>query len=107
MSVPDVSVLVPDLSEQNGVEVAPPVSSGGGWGTVVLVLLALVLVSGMVVLYRKPEARERVFRVLQETKARMPVVLGGRGRDDSTLLISNGNMSASAFESLTDDDDFS
>jgi len=37
----------------------------------------------------------------------MPVVLGGRRRDDSTLLVSNGRMSASAFGSLTDDDDFS
>ena len=51
---------------------------------------------------RKPEARERAIRMVQEARARMPVVLGGRGRDDSTLLVSNGR-----FGSLADDDDFS
>merc|ERR1719369_1847762 len=75
-----------DLPAKN---VAPPVEEG----------------VSMVILYKKPEARERVIRVFQEARARMPVVLGGRGRDDSTLLVSNGNMSA--FGSLTDDDDFS
>ena len=88
-------------------EKAPPVSGGASWGHLFLVLGFILVIAGTVILYRKPEAREKVFRVIQGTRARMPVILGGRRRDDSTLLVSNGRMSASAFGSLTDEDDFS
>jgi len=86
---------------------APPVTGGSSWGQVILVTGFIFIIIGVVILYKRPEARERVFRVLQGTRARMPVFLGGRRSDDSTLLVSNGRMSASAFGSLTDDDDFS
>ena len=82
-------------------------TGGLSWGSLFLVIAFILIVGGVVILYRKPEAREKVFRVIQGTRARMPVILGGRRRDDSTLLVSNGRMSASAFGSLTDDDDFS
>jgi len=81
---------------------APRAEGGMSWGMVFLTLILISTVGFILVLYKKPEARERVIRVLQETRARLPVVLGGRGRDDSTLLVSNGR-----FGSLADDDDFS
>jgi len=84
--------LTPDSRVQGGIS----------WGQVALVLLLMGAVVFSVILYKKPEARERVIRILQESRARLPVVLGGRGRDDSTLLVSNGR-----FGSLADDDDFS
>ena len=86
---------------------SPPASGGASWGHLFIVIGFILIIAGVVILYRKPEARERVFRVLQGTRARMPVFLGGRRSDDSTLLVSNGRMSASAFGSLTDEDDFS
>jgi len=86
----------------DGDETSPKVVGGTNWGMVFFTLLLIGTVVSVIVLYKKPEARERVIRVITETRARMPVVLGGRGRDDSTLLVSNGR-----FGSLTDDDDFS
>lgn len=80
----------------------PKVVGGVSWGMVFLSLLIISAIFTVILLYKKPEARERAIRLVQEARARMPVVLGGRGRDDSTLLVSNGR-----FGSLADDDDFS
>eukprot|EP00090_Calanus_glacialis_P000779 TRINITY_DN10546_c0_g1_i1.p1 TRINITY_DN10546_c0_g1~~TRINITY_DN10546_c0_g1_i1.p1 ORF type:complete len:1331 (-),score=238.63 TRINITY_DN10546_c0_g1_i1:831-4823(-) len=108
-TISPIDDIVPEApsSDERDMEEAPPVSGGVSWGHLFLVIGFIFVIAGVVILYRKPEAREKVFRVLQGTRARMPVILGGRRRDDSTLLVSNGRMSASAFGSLTDDDDFS
>ena len=106
--VVDLSIIDQFFSAPSSdAEEAPPVSGGPSLGSLFLVFAFILIIAGVIILYRKPEAREKVFRVIQGTRARMPVVLGGRRRDDSTLLVSNGRMSASAFGSLTDDDDFS
>ena len=70
-------------------------------------LLCLVVVAFLIVLYVKPSAREAVFRVLQGSRARLPVWLGGRSREDTTLLVSDGRMTASGFGALSDEHDFS
>ena len=101
-----INLLAP-TSDEKKVPDAPPVTPGTSWGHLIIVIGFILIIAGVVILYRKPEARERVFRVIQGTRARMPVFLGGRRSDDSTLLVSNGRMSASAFGPLTDDDDFS
>jgi hypothetical protein len=108
-TISPIDDIVPEApsSNQEQKEEAPSVSGGPSLGSLFFVLAFILIIAGVVILYRRPEAREKVFRVIQGTRARMPVVLGGRRRDDSTLLVSNGRMSASAFGSLTDDDDFS
>jgi len=108
-TIPPIDDIVPEApsTDARDTEEAPPVTGGLSWGSLFLVIAFILIVGGVVILYRRPEAREKVFRVIQGTRARMPVILGGRRRDDSTLLVSNGRMSASAFGSLTDDDDFS
>ena len=61
---------------------------------------------GAAILYLKPEARERVYRVVQGTRARLPVFLGGRRRDDTTLLVSDGRMTSSGFGAMSVDEEF-
>ena len=73
----------------------------------VSLLVCLVLLVFFVVLYVKPAARERVFRLVQGTRASLPVWLGGRSREDTSLLVSDGRMTASGFGALSDEDDFS
>jgi len=64
--------------------------------------MLVVVIAGTVYVYRNPAARERVKRMGQEMRARMPVNLGGRSRSDSTLLVSGLNSGGS----LDEDDEF-
>ena len=70
-----------------------------------LCFFILVLISAAV-LYLKPQYRERVYRLAQGTKARLPVFLGGRSREDTTLLVSDGRMTASGFGAMSCDEEF-
>ena len=53
------------VSDNNYTE--PPVSGGSSTSSWLLLLVAVVAVAAGLVLYLKPEARERVFRVVQVT----------------------------------------
>ena len=55
------------VSDNNYTE--PPVSGGSSTSSWLLLLVAVVAVAAGLVLYLKPEARERVFRVVQVTRA--------------------------------------
>ena len=59
------------LSDNNylfsSVRTDPPVSGGSSTSSWLLLLVAVVAVAAGLVLYLKPEARERVFRVVQVT----------------------------------------
>ena len=84
-----------------------PVQGGTSHSSLIFVLLCILVAAFFIVLYVKPAARERVFRAVQGTRARMPVCLGGRSREDTTLLVSDGRMTTSGFGALSDEDDFS
>ena len=84
-----------------------PVQGGTSHSSFIFVLLCVLVAIFFIVLYVKPSARERVFRALQGTRARLPVCLGGRSREDTTLLVSDGRMTTSGFGALSDEEDFS
>jgi len=84
-----------------------PVAGGISWGGLLLALLLILLCAGAGVLYYRPEARERMTRLVRGARAGLPVRLGGRARGDSTLLVSDSSMRAAAFGSLTQPEDFS
>ena len=69
----------------------------------VIIHLAIVIIVTGLVLYLKPEARERVFRVVGGARARLPVWLGGRSREDTTLLVSDGRMTSSGFGAMSEE----
>ena len=81
----------------------PAVDGGTSTSSWVLLLFCLAVIVTGLVLYFKPEARERVFRVVQGTRARLPVWLGGRSREDTTLLVSDGRMTSSGFGAMSEE----
>ena len=84
-----------------------PVQGGTSNSSLFFVLLCILVAAFFIVLYVKPSAREQVFRAVQRTRARLPVCLGGRSREDTTLLVSDGRMTTSGFGALSDEEDFS
>ena len=80
-----------------------PVDGGTSASSWFVLLLAIAVIVTGLVLYLKPEARERVFRVMQGARARLPVILGGRSRDDTTLLVSDGRMTSSGFGAMSEE----
>ena len=80
-----------------------PVDGGASTSSWFLLLLAIVIIVTGLVLYLKPEARERVFRVVGGARARLPVWLGGRSREDTTLLVSDGRMTSSGFGAMSEE----
>lgn len=87
-------------------ESTAPVSGGSSSSSWILLLFFLVIIVTGAVLYVKPAYRERVYRVYQGTKARLPVFMGGRSREDTTLLVSDGRMTASGFGAMSVDEEF-
>ena len=84
----------------------PRVTGSTGSSSWIILLLLVMTIIGAAILYLKPEARERVYRVVQGTRARLPVFLGGRRRDDTTLLVSDGRMTSSGFGAMSVDEEF-
>lgn len=82
---------------------APPVDGGTSASSWFVLLLAIAIIVSGLVLYLKPAARERVFRVVQGARARLPVFLGGRSREDTTLLVSDGRMTSSGFGAMSEE----
>ncbi|XP_023345751.1 cation-independent mannose-6-phosphate receptor-like isoform X3 [Eurytemora carolleeae] len=78
-----------DIKDTTTVKELVPPNTGMSWGHIIIVLMMVVGIAGGVYIYRTPGARERGNRTLQELRARLPVVLGGRSRNDSTLLVSS------------------
>ena len=87
-------------------ESTAPVSGGSSSSSWILLLFFLGIIVTGAVLYVKPAYRERVYRVYQGTKARLPVFMGGRSREDTTLLVSDGRMTASGFGAMSVDEEF-
>ena len=81
----------------------PPAKGGISWGHFVLVLLLIASVVGAVILYRKPQARNKVVSLVESVWHRVPVFSRDRGRGDSTLLV--GGLQEPAFGSLSDDEE--
>ena len=80
-----------------------PVDGGTSASSWFVLLLAIAIIVSGLVLYLKPAARERVFRVVQGARARLPVFLGGRSREDTTLLVSDGRMTSSGFGAMSEE----
>ena len=83
-----------------------PVQGGTSTSSWIVLLLCIIVAVVAIVLYLKPEAREHVYRVVQGTRARLPVFLGGRSREDTTLLVSDGRMTSSGFGAMSVDEEF-
>lgn len=75
--------------------------SGSSWGYVVALVLLMCLA---IYVYKSDRARNNLFRIITEVRAKMPVYLGGRAHRDSSFLISGYNAPNSGF--LDDDDDY-